>query len=414
MTIATRLLAGMALAGILAGNAIAQQAPVTLQFWEGHSLQEETATLKMIEAFEKANPDIRIQRTKVAFGGNFEKITTAVASNTAPDVSPIWGGFLTQFAAAGALLDLSKSAGSMKSAIYPASWQYVQWHGGIYSIPYAQDPRMIVYNVAALKDANITPPATLDELAATAKALTRKNGDVVDRYGLAIGDNDTFIYFFVNLLDALGGTVFNEDETKVVFDGPAGLAAGKFYARLIKDGGLAVNVPQENMRQGLLSGRFAMTYDGPWIFYTASTLGKPFQPFDVAPFPAAKPGDKSVTISSIGAYVVFSQTKHPAEAARFVEFMGSPAGQQYRIGLLKPGVSPGVVDQPIAKDTFAKWPALATTQRLNTEAVTYPVQAKWTRVVDALRSALEAIGSGSDPAEALHAAARQADRGLRR
>ena len=222
-----------------------------LQFWEGHSLQEETATVRMIEAFEKANPNIKIKRTKVSFGGNFEKITTAVASGSAPDVSPIWSGFLTQFAASGALLDLNKyGAAEIKNTIYPSAWSYVEYKQGVYGVPYAQDPRMIVSNLDALKETGIEKgPSTLDELYASAKALTKKTGDVVDRYGLAVADQDHLIYFYVSLLYAYGGQIFNADESEVVFNNDAGVQAATYLGKLAKDGVLTVNVPQDAMHQ---------------------------------------------------------------------------------------------------------------------------------------------------------------------
>src|SRR5258706_10271759 len=107
MDMTRRTLVGLGLAGFVPRAARAQ-AQITLQFWEGHSLQEETATIRMIQAFETANPSIKIERTKVAFGANFERITTAIASGNVPDVSPIWGGFLAQFAESRNLLDLSR------------------------------------------------------------------------------------------------------------------------------------------------------------------------------------------------------------------------------------------------------------------------------------------------------------------
>jgi ABC-type glycerol-3-phosphate transport system substrate-binding protein len=412
----TTILAGAGLAAGIAGAAVAQTAPVTLQFWEGHSLQEETATLRMIEAFEKANPGIKIARTKVAFGGNFEKITTAVASGTAPDVSPIWSGFLTQFAASGALLDLTKhGAKDIEKTIYPAAWSYVRYGDGIFGVPYAQDPRMIVTNRAAAAEVGLTaPPATLDELYRAAEKLTKKTGDVVDRYGLGVGDQDHLLYFYVALLYAHGGKIFNADETEVAFDQEPGRQAAAFLSRLAKAGFVSVNVPQDAMRRGLLTGRFGMIFDGPWIFWTAKNLGAPAQPFDVAPFPSSTKGGPSGTVASVGAYTAFAATKHPEAAARFVMFMASPEAQQYRIEVLKPGVSPAVVEEPFARAAFAEWPALATSQALSADAKIYPVQAKWTRVVDALRPALEAISSGADPKETIEGAARQANRGLRR
>ena len=416
MSMIKHLTASLALSGTMIASCFAQTQPVVLQFWEGHSVQEETATVRMIEAFEKANPNIKIQRTKVSFGGNFEKITTAVASGTAPDVSPIWSGFLTQFAASGSLLDLNKhGAANIKSSIYPSAWEYVQYKDGVYGVPYAQDPRMIVYNLEAFKEAGLEKgPATLDELYASAKALSKKSGNVVDRYGLAVGDQDNLIYFYVSLLYAHGGQIFNADETEVAFSNDAGVKAAAYIGKLSKEGLISTNVPQDGMRRGLLTGRFGMIFDGPWIFYSAANLGQPAQPFDIVPFPSATPGGPSGTVASIGAYTAFASTKHPQEAAKFVMFMASPEAQQYRIQVLKPGVSPAVVNEPFAKETFQKLPALAKTQELSANVKIYPVQAKWTKVVDALRPALEAISSGADPQETITNAARQANRGLRR
>ena len=73
-----------------------------------------------------------------------------------------------------------------------------------------------------------------------------------------------------------------------------------------------------------------------------------------------------------------------------------------------------MVNEPFAKETFGRLPALEKTQELSANVKIYPVQAKWTKVVDALRPALEAISSGADPQETITNAARQANRGLRR
>ena len=67
------------LCAALGGSALAQE-PVTLQFWEGHSAQEEAATLKMVDAFQKTHPNIKVNVVKTSFGTNFEAITTALAN----------------------------------------------------------------------------------------------------------------------------------------------------------------------------------------------------------------------------------------------------------------------------------------------------------------------------------------------
>ena len=223
MSIARPFAAAAAIAAGLTGAAWAQD-QVTLDFWEGHSVQEEAATIKMIEAFEASQPNIKINRVKTSFGTNFEAITTALASGTAPDVSPIWSGFLSQFAANGALVDLTEyGAKEMTADIYPGAVDYVTWGDGIYGLPYAFDPRFLVYNEEAMAEAGITEPAkTFDEMIEQAEKLIKMNGSEVERYGFGLAAADSLAYFFVNLLYAYGGEIFNEDGSEVAFNNEAG------------------------------------------------------------------------------------------------------------------------------------------------------------------------------------------------
>ncbi|MBV9814076.1 MAG: sugar ABC transporter substrate-binding protein [Acetobacteraceae bacterium] len=398
----------------LAGRARAQ-APVVLQFWEGHSLQEETATIRMIEAFEAAHPDIKINRTKVAFGANFEKITTAAAAGELPDVSPIWGGFLPAFADNGVLLDLSKFGfDDLKNKVYAPGWDYVDWKGQVWGVPYAIDPRFLAFNVEAMHEAGVaSPPATLDAIYDVAKALTKRSGNNVERYGFGFASADDLLLAYVNLLYAYGGRIFNDDQTQAAFAGPEGVAAGELMKRMIGDGYATTGAAIDGLRRSLLTGRVGMAIDGAWILYAQSQFPQPTT-IDVAPIPRAQAGTRSVNVSSVGGYVVYAASKHPAEAARFVRYMATPDAQQYRVQLLKTGVSPGVVDEAYAKETFAKWPALAKVQGFEIDSTLLPVTPRWARIVDSLQPAVEAIGSGADVKQALSDAARSANRSLRR
>lgn len=388
-------------------------AQVVLQFWEGHSAQEEAATIRMIEAFEAANPDIQIERTKVQFGGNFERITTAAASNTLPDVSPIWGGFLTQFAEAGTLLDLSEyGAADLQDDIYPAGWSFVEWNDGIYGVPYATDPRFIAYNQEAFEEAGLTEaPRTFEEFRDYAEALTVRSGNNVERYGFAIGEADGLLATYLNFLYANGGSVFNEDKTEATFNSPEGIQAAELLAELVREGYATTGVGADSLRQALLNGRVGMIIDGPWVFWDLKNSDLDFD-LGVADIPSST-GERR-NVATVGAYTVYANTKHPEEAARFVQFMASPEAQQYRVQVLKPGVSPGVVNEDFAQETFAEWPQLAQAQEMLDYSTIYPLHPNWSRIVDALLPAVEAILSGADAEEELNTAAQQVNRALRR
>jgi ABC-type glycerol-3-phosphate transport system substrate-binding protein len=414
MSIATSFAAAAALAAGMSGAAFAQD-QVTLDFWEGHSVQEETATIKMIEAFEASHPDIKINRVKTSFGTNFEAITTALASGTAPDVSPIWSGFLSQFAANGALVDLTEyGAKEMTAGIYPGAVDYVTWGDGIYGLPYAFDPRFLVYNEEAMAEAGITEPAqTFDEMVEQSEKLIKMNGSEVERYGFGLAAADSLAYFFVNLLYAYGGDIFNADGTEVVFNEEAGLKAGELIAKLASNPGNTLNAQADVVRQGVLTGRIGMVFDGPWVFYAAKgTEGA--EPLVIGPMPVAAAGDPPLNFGSVGGYVVYAESEHPAEAAEFVKFLASPEAQQFRVEALKPGVSPGVVDEPAAQASFEAVPALKVAQMELEHSRIFPKHEHWSSVFQAIIPAVEAIISGEDPQTALDSAARQANRQLRR
>ncbi|CUX03267.1 ABC transporter substrate-binding protein [Agrobacterium genomosp. 2] len=407
-------LALASLSAFSAAPAFAQE-PVTLQFWEAHSAQEEAATIKMIDAFHKSHPNIKVNRVKTSFGTNFEAITTALASKTAPDVSPIWSGFLSQFAASGALVDLKKfGAEGMTKELYPGAFDYVQWNQGIYGLPYAFDPRFIVYNEQAMKEAGIAAPAkTFDELVEHAEKLGKASGGQVSRYGFGLASADALAYFFINALYANGGEVFSKDGKEVAFNSEAGVKAGAIIAKLASNKNNTLNSNPDVVRQGVLTGRIGMVFDGPWVFWAArSTNGA--QPVTVGSMPVVKAGDAALNFGSVGGYVVYAQSKHPEQAAEFVKFMASPEAQQFRVEGLKTGVTPGVVDEPAAKAAFEKVPALKTAQMELNNSRIFPKHEKWSTVFQSIIPAVEAIISGDDPKSALDGAARQANRGLRR
>ena len=60
--------------------------PVTLRFsWWGSDSRHQ-ALLAVIEAYEKKNPNVKVEAEYQGYDGYYEKIMTTLSSNTAPDV----------------------------------------------------------------------------------------------------------------------------------------------------------------------------------------------------------------------------------------------------------------------------------------------------------------------------------------
>ena len=144
----------------------------------------------------------------------------------------------------------------------------------------------------------------------------------------------------------------------------------------------------------------------PGIVALARKSGRPI-------IPVAAAGDKPLNFGSVGSYVVYAQSKHPDHAVEFVKFMASSEAQQYRAQLLKTGVTPDVVNQPVAQAAYEQVPQLKTAQEILGNSRIFPKNDHWSDVYAAIISGVEAIISGNDPKEALDGAANQANRGLR-
>ncbi|ASV85276.1 bacterial extracellular solute-binding family protein [Ochrobactrum quorumnocens] len=106
-------------------------------------------------------------------------------------------------------------------------------------LAFATSNPIMYYNADLVKAAGgnpDTPPTTWDEvieLGGKIKALGDGNEGIDFRWQ---GDD----WMFSALLFGAGGTMLSEDEKKVAFNGPEGLAAFKLVDRMVKEGGLPV------------------------------------------------------------------------------------------------------------------------------------------------------------------------------
>ncbi|MGH2352590.1 MAG: hypothetical protein ACRDJN_13350, partial [Chloroflexota bacterium] len=71
--------------------------PATIQFWTTWGAQfQADGQRKVYEAFQQQAPEITVEMTH--FGNQYDKIVSAVAAGTSPDVVTLSGGNVIQFA----------------------------------------------------------------------------------------------------------------------------------------------------------------------------------------------------------------------------------------------------------------------------------------------------------------------------
>ena len=104
--------------------------PVTLQLWDAQTAADHQVMMQLASEFHASHPKITIQ---VSTGGTstgdlLPKVTTALASGTAPDIAYIFGSYAANIAASGKTVNLASQIhqpGFDWSDFYPASQQTV-------------------------------------------------------------------------------------------------------------------------------------------------------------------------------------------------------------------------------------------------------------------------------------------------
>lgn len=316
-----------------------------------------------------------------------EKLTTAVASGSGPDVLQIGLSKLATFAAAGALMPLDDVIGEYPGLApenFPAgvSGLSTAVDGEIVSIPWTSDTRVLFTRTDILAENGIdAPPATWDELRADAKTLAAR-GD--GQYGYYIPQWDAPLP--IEMTWSMGGDVIDADGN-VDFDTPAFSDAVDLYTGLYADGSVPTN-SDFDQQQGFISGITPMIVSGPYlgtgIAAAAPELDGKWQ---ASALPAGPGGSISLFAgSNLG---VWYNTDQKDASLKLLEYVSQPEQQLawYDMTGQLPTVNSALTDATLNSDPNVK----VYTDQLATARV-LPIVANWDSVVGTgLLDALNAI-----------------------
>lgn len=184
--------------------------PVTVEFWT-ISLQPTFTDFfnGLIADYEAANPNVTINWTDLPYDSIQQKLVTAAAGGTAPDVVNLNTQMALTLAGKGALVDLAKEATADQQSIYVESlYDSAKIGDSVYAFPWYASPSIMFYNKALFEKAGITdmPTNYLDafEMAKTMKDAT-----------------GAYLYNPPELFDLLfqqGIPILNEDKTAAAFN----------------------------------------------------------------------------------------------------------------------------------------------------------------------------------------------------
>lgn len=295
---------------------------------------ELSAYKELIAAFERGNPDVRVEFIPV---GNqrdhMAKLTTGFSGGDPPDLFLINFRRYGQFAEKNVLEPLGPrmaGRGRLKEAdLYEQTTEAFRYNGTLMCVPQNVSSLVVYYNRALFERAGLASPKedwTWDDFLNAAKALTKdEDGDGrVDVYGL--GFEPTLIRVAPFVWQA-GGEIVDDVQrpTRFMLDEPAAREALDFIRSW---GGTHKVVPPlaENKSEDHES-RFARGGLGMILHsrrYTATLRAVPRGPdWDVAPLPGHK---RKATVLHADAYCLAKSSPLKDAAYRFIEFALSPEG----------------------------------------------------------------------------------------
>ncbi|WP_324715847.1 ABC transporter substrate-binding protein [Carboxydochorda subterranea] len=402
---AVLLLAAWLLAAT-AASAAAASTRVTVWFMASGG-DFEQYTQKVVEQFESAHPGVDVQYQIIPWEGVDEKLATAVASGTNPDVMQMGNVRIAPLIDMGVLEDLTPyvMGSDLSKDVTRRQWEV---SGGLrdghyYAIPFIQATRPFFWNRALYKEAGLDPdrgPRTWDDwLQMASKTHDPRRG----RSGVAMGANDNMqlsFLWFPQLLWSAGGEIFSADGKQAAFASEAGVQAARFMVDLSKfaqPGFLGMMTPEAN--ELFYQGRAATTVL-PSSNVVAIPKTYPDLDFGMAPPPVKK---QPAALAGMDSLVMFKSAKDKKAAWDVVAYL-SGAESQRMLGELfgfTPVRSSLVRSRPFADDP--RWQAAFAVLEY---VKALPMTAAWARIRPRLGEELHyALAGQKTPEKALQDAA---------
>ncbi|RVX47637.1 carbohydrate ABC transporter substrate-binding protein (CUT1 family) [Nonomuraea polychroma] len=303
----------------------------------------------LFDAFEAANPGIKIKPVDILADDYAEKVTTMLAGGDKSDVITMKNVTdYSRYSSRGQLqeiTDLAKSGDAAKLAGLDA----FDVSGKYFALPYRQDFWLLYYNKTYLDKAGVKAPETLtwDEYAKLAQQLTKDEGGK-KVYG-------TYHHTWRSVVQAISAAQTGGDQLSgeySFFTDQYNVALGLQKAGATLDFGTAM-AQKSDYKTMFETGATAMLPMGTWYIAAlmeAKKSGKTDVDWALAPMPQRPGGSGVTTFGSPTAFAVNKKAEHADAAKKFVQFAASKAGAE---AISKVGVVPALQSPEITSAYFA-------------------------------------------------------------
>lgn len=322
------LAVGSALAGC--GRRDDPQGP--LHFWAMG--REAEVVAELLPPFYARHPELKVRVQQMPVTAAHEKLLTAYAGGSLPDLCQLGNTWLPEFAALDALEPLDARVASSSvvqrddyfAGILDTNLMPGAQGPRLFGLPWYADTRLLFYRTDLLRAAGFArAPQSWAEWVDTMRAIRRRGG--ARGYGALLPLNEPEPLLAMALQQ---GELLADDDTRGAFSGPAFRRALDFYAGLFHDDLVPAmtNTQISNVWDEFTRGLFTFYITGPWNVgefrrrLPASMQGN----WATAPLPG--PDGPGVSTAGGASLVMFRNSPRHESAWKLIEFLSEPETMQ--------------------------------------------------------------------------------------
>ena len=298
-----------------------------------------------VEGFKEENPDVNITVTAIPWASAHDKIQTAIAAGTVPDVIQMGTTWMADFADAFAPVpenfDLSDfSAGPLEAG---------QVNGEQLGVPWYVDSHVLYYRTDIAEQAGWDhAPETLDELYQMAKDVKQvdgvENGIYISPSGADSWQGTLWAFFS-------SGVSLMDDEGNWTLDTPQMHEATEYIDSFFKDGITGTNLdvtPGVSITQ-FVNGETPIMTGGPTTISQIADQGGDPDSYATAVIPK---GESSTSFVGGADFVVMDEAANPDAGWKFIQWMTAPETQieWYKTATVLPSSQSAWEDETLAGD----------------------------------------------------------------